>query len=93
MTLSAQETILSKICIFCVQNFTAMGLVNEMGNVPWKYTFKICLLRNALSSANFRIAHLGPWVSAMMSQSRLAFLKLALKKSLFSAKFDHLLYM
>ena len=37
------------------------------------------LSRNALLSTNFRIAHLGPWLSAMTSLRRLAPLNFAMK--------------
>ena len=40
----------------------------------------IFLVRNFLSSKNFRIAHLGPWLSAMTSQRHLASLKFTMKK-------------
>ena len=79
--------------IFYVQNvkssYAVMGLVNEWP--PHPETTLILLLRNALSSANFRIAHLGPWLSTMTSKIRLASLKFAIK-ILFSAKFDQLSY-
>ena len=84
-----------KMHIFCVQNvkssFAVIGLVNETTNVPRNHTY-FFLLRNALSSANFRFAHLCPWLSAMTTQTHLASLKFAMKKLLFSVKFDQLWY-
>ena len=77
------------LCAKCQVEFRRHGARKRDGQCTLKLHL-IFLLRNALSSANFRIAHLGPWLSAMTSQRRLASLKFAMKKLLFSAKFDQL---
>ena len=67
------------LCANVKSSFAVIGLVNDTANVPWNSLNP--LLRNAFSSANFQIAHLGPWLSALASQRRLDFLECTMKKN------------
>ena len=54
------------MCAICQVEFRRHGARKRDGQCTLKLHL-IFLFRNALSSANFRIAHLGPWLSAMTS--------------------------
>ena len=75
-TLSARETTLSKcvfLCAKCQIEFRRHVARKGGGQcewVYWSFTSHLCTLRNALLSTNFRIWHLGLWLSSMTSQRR-----------------------
>ena len=68
------------LCSKCQVEFSHHGARKPGGQCTLELDLKFFLLRNTLLSANFRIAHLGPWLSSMTSQRRLASLKFAMKK-------------
>ena len=66
------------LCAKCQVKFRRHG-ARQRGGQCTLAQHLIFLSRNALSSANFRIAHFGPCLSAMTSQRRLAPLNFAMK--------------